>query len=162
MKGISGKEIKIVSYLELNKKRFFTRKDVKKFFKNENEMNVYIHRMKTKGRITKINKNKYYLIPIQAFEGKWTEHPFIIIDEIFNGKNYYIGGKSAAHYWGLIDQIPTEIDVYSENRQGKKTILSVKICFKRIRKNNMIIPEARKIKEHTFLIAPKKVSKKWI
>ncbi len=161
MKGLSGKEMKIVSSLELEGKRFFKKSDIKKFFKTKNELNVYIHKLKQKKRIVKINKDKYYLIPIQAFEGKWTEHPFIIIDEIFNGKHYYIGGKAAAHYWGLIDQIPREIDVYSTKRQGKKEILGIKICFKRIRKENMLKSVKRKIKAHPFIIATKLASKKW-
>ena len=36
MKGLSNKEIEIVSFLELNEKNFFTRDDVKNFFKNNN------------------------------------------------------------------------------------------------------------------------------
>ncbi|MBU3896672.1 MAG: hypothetical protein KJ697_01940 [Nanoarchaeota archaeon] len=162
MKGLSNKEIKMISYLELEEKRFFIKRDIKIFFKNQNEINVYIHRLMQKERIIKINRSKYYLVPIQAFEGKWAEHPFIIIDEIFNGKDYYIGGKSAAHYWGIIDQIPGEIDVYSTKKQGKKELFGIKICFKRIRKKNMLDSIKRKIKEHDFIIATKSVSKKWI
>ena len=82
--GLSKKEIKIVSWLELEGKRFFSRKDIKKFFRNDNEMNVYINRLKNKKRIIKLNKSKYYLIPIQAHKNKWSEHPYIVVDEIFN------------------------------------------------------------------------------
>jgi len=159
MKGISNKEMKMISYLEMEGKRFFTRKDIKKFFKSENEMNVYIYNLKKKERIVRINKIKYCLIPIQAYKG-WTEHPFIIADEIFNGKNYYIGGKAASHYWGLIDQIPTVVDLFSKKKQGSYGILGTKFKFRRIRKMKEFVK--RKIKEHEFLIASRKVSKKWI
>ncbi len=159
IKGLSGKEIRIVSYLELEGRRFFIRKDIENFFKNTNEMNVYIHKLRKKGRIIKINREKYYLIPIQAYEGKWSEHPFIIIDEMCNGKGYCIGGKSAAHYWGLIEQIPTEIEVFSMTRQGRKKIFGFVINFRRIRKLPKYIK--RKIKEHSFLIAAKEESRKW-
>ena len=115
-----------------------------------------------KERIVKLNRSKYYLVPIQAFEGKWTEHPFIIIDEIFSGKDYYIGGKAAAHYWGLIDQIPGEIDVYSAKKQGKKETLGIKICFNRIRKKNMLKCVKKKAGNHDFIIATKSVSRRWI
>ncbi|MDI6655423.1 MAG: hypothetical protein QME59_05995, partial [Candidatus Hydrothermarchaeota archaeon] len=71
MKGISDREIEVVSFLELNDRFFFTRKDIKHFFKNSNELNVYIHRLKRKGRIVRLNKTKYYLIPIRAFRGHW-------------------------------------------------------------------------------------------
>ncbi len=161
MKGISSKEIEIVSWLELENKRFFTKQDVKQFFKNKNEMNVYIHKLKRKDRIIRINKDKYYLIPIKAYKGRWSEHPFIIIDEIFNGKDYFIGGKAAAHYWGYIEQIPTEIDVYSTKKQGSRKIFGVKINFRRTSKKNMQGFIAKKIKDHKFIIANKKKSSKW-
>ena len=158
-KGLSDKEMKVVSYLELEEKMFFAKKGIRKFFKSENEVNVYIYKLKKKGRIVRINKRKYYLIPVRAYKG-WAEHPFIVADEIFNGKGYYIGGKAAANYWGLIDQIPTVIDVFSTKRQGTKRILGSVFKFRRVRK--MLKPVKRKIKNHNFLIAPKKECKRWI
>lgn len=161
MKGISSKEIKVISWLELENKRFFTKKDIKQFFKNKNEMNVYIHKLKRKKRIIRINKDKYYLIPIKAYKDRWAEHPFIIIDEIFNGKDYFIGGKAAAHYWGHIEQIPTEIDVYSTKKQGSRKIFGVKINFRRTTKKNMKGFVTKKINDHEFIIANRKKSLKW-
>jgi len=161
MKGLSAKEIEVISYLELENKRFFTRDDIKRFFKNKNEMSVYIHKLKNKKRIIKLNKTKYYLVPIKAFRGHWSEHPFIIVDEIFNGKDYFIGGKAAAYYWGFIQQIPTEIDVYSTKRQGSKEIFGVRIRFIRTSKKNMRGFVKRTVKGHSFIIANKKRSKEW-
>ena len=161
MKGLSNKEIKVVSWLELENKRFFTRKDIKRFFKNENEMNVYIYKLKNKNRIIRINKNKYYLIPIKAYKNRWSEHPFILVDEIFNGKDYFIGGKAAAYYWGYIEQIPTEVDVYSTKKQGSKKIFNIKINFIRTSKRTMKNFVIRKIKNHKFIIANKKSALKW-
>jgi len=160
-KGISGKELKVISYLELENKRFFTRSDIKQFFKNKNEMNVYIHKLKTKSRIIKLNKEKYYLVPIQAYQGHWSEHPFIIIDEIFNGNSYFIGGKAAAHYWKHIDQIPTTVDVYTTKKQGKKRIFSFLIVYRRTSKKNMHGFVEKSVKNHTFLIADRKKSLLW-
>jgi len=160
MKSHSKREIEVISFLELEGKRFFTIADIRKFFKSRSSFTFAIHKLKSKKRIVKINKEKYYLIPIQAFRGKWSEHPFIIIDEIFNGKSYFIGGKAAAHYWGLIEQIPTEIDVYSTARQGKRKIFDFTINFRRVRKIGKFAE--RKIKEHKFNIATKEMSRKWI
>ncbi|MBU1203669.1 MAG: hypothetical protein KKG60_01215, partial [Nanoarchaeota archaeon] len=131
MKGLSGKEMNVVSWLELEEKRFFTRLDIQTFFRNKNEMRVYIHRLKNKGRIVKLNNNKYYLVPIKAYKGRWSEHPFVVIDEIFNSKDYFVGGKAAAYYWEYIEQIPIEYDVYSTKKQGSKEIFGVKLNFKR-------------------------------
>lgn len=162
MKGISGKEIEIVSFLELNDKFFFTRNNIKHFFRNNNEMNVYIHRLKTKGRIIKLNRTKYYLIPVRAFRGHWSEHPFMIIDELFNGKDYYIGGMAAAHYWGLIEQIPTQIEVYCTKKQGRRKIFNFTIVFKRVRLAGMKGFVRRKIKDQPFFIASKTKVEKWL
>ena len=162
MKGISDKETKVVSFLELNDKFFFTREDIKHFFKNSNELNVYIYRLKKKGRIVRLNKTKYYLIPIRAFEGHWSEHPFIIVDEIFNGRDYYIGGMAAAHYWGLIEQIPTQVEVYCTKKQGRKKIFNFTVVFKRVRPISMRDFVRQKIKEHSFFIASKKKVEEWL
>ncbi len=161
MKGLSGKEIEVVSWLELERKRFFTRKDIRKFFRNNQEINVYIHILKNKKRIMKISKSKYYLVPIQAYRNQWTEHPYVIIDEMFNGKNYYIGGISSANHWRLTEQIPVQIDVYCTNRQGAKKIFNSIIRFKRQRKISRIDYVIRFVKEHPFNIATKRKSKKW-
>ncbi len=161
MAGLSGKEIEVVSHLELEGKQFFKRADIRTFFKNRNEMNVYINRLKRKGRLIKLNGEKYYLIPVRAYKGRWSEHPFIVIDEVFNGKNYFIGGKAAANYWGHIDQIPTQIDVYSTKRQGEKKIFNFRIRYRRTTHRNMKNFVSRKIKNHQFLIAGRKRSEQW-
>jgi predicted transcriptional regulator of viral defense system len=157
--GISGKEMEAVSFLELEGKRFFSRGDVRKFFRDANEMGVYIHRMAAKGRVVKIARNRYYLVPIQAYQGNWSEHPYIVIDEMLGGRGYCIGGKSAAHYWGLIDQIPSVIDVFTRTRQGKKEFLGSAIRFRRVR--NIPKGTAGKIKGHGFIIATKKEAMQW-
>jgi len=160
VKGLSGKELEVISYLELNEKFFFKREDIRKFFKNDNEMNVYIHNLKKKGRIVKLNKSKYYLIPIRAYRGHWSEHPFIIVDEIFNGKDYYIAESAAAYFWGFIEQIPTKIVVYCTNKQGEKKIFGFDIIFKRKRKLGSYVK--KEIKGHKFFVQSKEETKKWL
>jgi predicted transcriptional regulator of viral defense system len=160
--SISKKEVEFISELEFNKKYFFTRKDIIKYFTSEQEMGVYLHRMRKKGRIEKISRSKYYLIPIRALKGKWTEHAFIVADEIFDGKNYVIGGKSAAHYWHLIDQIPFTVEIFTFNRQGTRNILGIEFKFIRISKTKKMKTTIRKIGNHPFIIATKEESKQWI
>ncbi|MCD6523138.1 MAG: hypothetical protein J7K68_05325 [Candidatus Diapherotrites archaeon] len=162
MKGLSGKELELVSFLELKEKYFFTRDDVRSFFKNVNEMNVYLHRLKKKGRIMKLNRTKYFLVPVKAFKGFWAEHPFVIADEIFNGKNYFIRGLAAAHYWGLVEQIPTQIEVACTNKQGKRKLFGFTIIFKRVRPAGMKGFVKRKIGKHPFRIMSKKRVEQWL
>ena len=160
-KSISEKELSFISKLELKKKYFFTKKDIKENFTSVNEMNVYIHRLKRKKRIIKLNKNKYFLIPIKAVNTKWSEHPFILIDEIMNGKDYCIVGQAAAYYWKFVEQIPQEYKVYNTKKHGIVEIFNAKINFKKRRKKNIPKTIEKTINNHKFLIATKKEAMQW-
>jgi|SRR3989344_6187456 len=160
-KGLSEKELAFISKLELKNQYFFTRNDIQSNFTSINEMNVYIHRLKNKGRILKLNKAKYFLIPIKAINAKWSEHPFILIDEILN-KDYCIVGKAAAKYWNLIDQIPFTYEVYNTKRHEIFTIFHIKINFKKRRKQHIPKGVKKTIQGHSFMIASKEESKQWI
>lgn len=159
-RGLSEKELAFISRLELKGRITFIRDEIKSNFSSTNEMNVYLHRLKKKGRIIKLNKNKYFLIPVKAVGGKWSEHPFILIDEIMNGKNYCIVGKAAANYWKLIDQIPFEFEVDNTRKHEMVNIFNARLNFRKKRK----LPKSveRTIQGHKFIIATKKESKKWI
>ena len=161
-KSLTEKEINFISKLELKEKYFFTREEIKDNFTNTNEMNVYIHRLKNKGRIIKLNKSKYFLVPIRAVGTKWSEHPFIIIDEIMNGKDYCIVGKAAANYWNLIDQIPFEFEVYNPKKHKVIEIFHARLNFRKRRKQNIPKGVAKEIQNHKFIIASKEESKRWI
>lgn len=161
-KGLSEKELSFISKLELDEKYFFTRDDIKDNFTSINEMNVYLYRLKKKGRIIKLNKTKYFLIPIKAVNSKWSEHPFILIDEIMNGKDYCIVGKAAAYYWKLIEQIPFEFQAYNTKKQKLMNIFHARICFIKRRKKNIPEGVVKSIYGHNFIIASKKESRKWI
>ncbi len=154
IKGLSNKEIKMISYLQLHKKSFFSKKDIGRFFNDYNEMIVYLHRLAKKGRVVKLSRNRYLLVPIQAYSG-WSEHPFVIVDELFVQKNYYIGNVSVLHYFGLIEQIPKKVFVYSSTRQGTKKILDFEIVFKRINRKYLFGIEKIRIEDHKVNIGSK-------
>ena len=159
--SLSEKELSFISKLELKKKYFFTREEIKDSFTNENEMNVYLHRLKRKGRIIRLNKEKYFLIPVRAIGKNWSEHPFILIDEIMNGKNYSIVGKAAAYYWKFIEQIPQEYEVYNTKRHEIMYIFNTKINFRKRREENIPKSSEKEINSHPFQIVPKIEAKKW-
>jgi predicted transcriptional regulator of viral defense system len=163
IKPLSQKEVEIISWLEFYQKYFFTINDVTHLFKDKKQRYNVIQRLIHKKRIVKLNKEKYYLIAIKAKSGKWTEDPFIIIDEIMDGKDYFIGGWGAANFWRITDQIPFRYDVYTTRRQGKYKILGVEISFHRTTKNNIKDKATiKKIKGHEFKIINKNESKRWM
>src|SRR3989344_9256079 len=106
IKGLSSRETTIIAWLESYQKYFFTIQDIQHFFKDQMQRYNTIKSLIKKKRIIKINREKYYLVPIKAKSGGWSENQFILADEIMNGKDYFIGGWSAANYWRLTDQIP--------------------------------------------------------
>ncbi len=163
MKGLSKKEVEIISYLEFYNKYFFESFDIDKFVKNKTQRYNVIKNLLGKKRIIKLNRTKYYLIPIKAKNGSWGEHSFVIIDEMCNSRDYFIGSWGAANYWKLTEQIPMKLDVYTTRRQGKIKILNIIIIFHRTTKKN--IKEFSVIKEiqgHKFKIMSKEKSKEWI
>ncbi|MBS3135319.1 hypothetical protein J4406_03065 [Candidatus Woesearchaeota archaeon] len=162
MKGISKKEIRVISDLEFKKIYYFNISDVKNHFKNKRQIINTIYTLRKKGRIVKLNKNKYFLVPIKARTGKWADDSFIIADEVCNGRDYFIGGWAAANYWRLTDQIPMQVDVYTTRRQGKIKILNTRLVFHRTTKKRIGNAVIIRIKEHNFRIQNKIDTKKWM
>ena len=162
IKGLSRKEMEVISHLEFNQKYFFTREDIQSFFKNTKLMNYYIYNLRKKGRIIKLNKTKYYLVPIKAKGGHWSEHPLIIVDEIMNGKDYFIGGMYAAYQWGLIDQIPRQVDVYTTKKQGRMVVFNITIVFHRTTPKNLLKGVRRTVAGHPYILVSKKKTQEWL
>lgn len=162
VKGLSNQEIKLASELEFKDNYYFTRKGISALFGNEKQMSNTLYWLKKKGRIIKLNRSKYYLIPIKARTGKWIDSIPIAIDEILNGKDYFIGGWFAANYWRLTDQMPFQADVYTTRRQGKMKIFNMRIVFHRTTKKNLEKAATQKIRNHPFAILNKKEAQKWI
>ena len=162
MKGLSKKEIEIVSWLEFYEKYFFTTSDVEKFTEKKMQRYNIIKNLLKKKRIVKINRAKYYLVPIKAKSGVWSENPYIIADEACNGKDYFIGGWAAANYWGLTEQIPMRIDIYTTRRQGKIEVLNTRIEFHRTTKKRIRKAIKRKIGNHEIRILNKEDAKEWL
>lgn len=162
IKGLSPREVKVIAWLEFYEKYFFTTEDIKQFFINKAILYDSIKKLVRKRRIVKINKNKYYLVPIKAKSGAWIPHEFIIVDEICNSGEYYLGGWTSANYWKLTDQVPFTIEVFTTKKQGKINLLNTKIYFHRIRKIDKAKYVIKKITGHEFKILNKQESKKWL
>lgn len=162
IQALSQKEVEVIAWLEFEEKYFFTIQDIGHFFKNTKQRYNFIQRLMKKKRIVKLNKQKYYLVPIKAKSGLWVESSSIIADELCNGKNYFIGGWSAANYWRLTDQIPMRTDIYTTRRQGRVHILTSDFVFHRTTKKRLQHAIPQKIKGHLFYILNKKETQKWL
>ena len=162
MKGLSKTEIAAIANLEFKQKYYFTKEDIKDYFKNRRQMANTIYGLRKKGRIVALNRNKYFLVPIKARYGKWTDHPIIIADEMCDGKDYYIGGWYASHYWKLTDQVPMQIDIFTTRRQGKKSLLNMRFIFHRTTRRSIGKAVMRRIGNHNFRILGREDAIRWM
>src|SRR3989338_1039671 len=162
MQGHSKKEIQVISDLEFRKKYYFKIEDIKKHFVNKKNIKDFIYNMRKKGRIIKINRKKYFLIPIKARTGKWSDNPIIIADEICDGKDYFIAGWFAANYWGLTEHISVQVDIYTTRRQGKLKILNTRFIFHRTTQKRISEAVTEKLGDKEFKIISKEDAKKWM
>ncbi|MDO8564189.1 MAG: hypothetical protein Q7R87_04220 [Nanoarchaeota archaeon] len=162
IKGLSEREVKIVAGLEFNQRYYFITEDIKQFFKNKTQQYNTIKSLLKKKRIIKLNRNKYYLIPIKAKSGGWVESSYILADEMCNSTDYFVGGWAAANYWRLTDQIPMRTDIYTTKRQGRIHILTSDFVFHRTTKERIKKASKQKIKGHQFYILNKKETNKWL
>jgi len=162
IKGLSNQEMRLASELEFKSNYYFTRQDIARLFENEKQMTNTLYSLKKKGRILKLNRSKYYFIPVKARTGKWVDELAIVVDEILNGANYFIGGWFAANHWRLTDQIPMQVDVYTTRRQGKTKIFNTRIIFHRTSKKNLSKSIRQTYNGHPFFILDKKEAQKWM
>ena len=102
------------------------------------------------------------MVPIKARSGGWSEHPFILVDEICDGGEYFLGGYAAANYWRLTEQVPMQMDVYTTRKQGTMRIMNNRLVFHRTTKKRLQQAVERKIGEHPFRVLNKEEAKKWI
>ena len=162
MEGLSKREIKVISDLEFQKKHYFTRDDIRNHFTDDRQLTNMIYNLRKKKRIIKINRSKYYLIPIKARTGRWVDDSFIAADEILNGKDYFIGGWAAAHYWKLTDQVPFQVDIWTTRRFGKFELHNTRYIFHKTTQKRLEKAVTVKIDDHDVKILNKKDVRKWL
>jgi len=162
MRSLSKKEVQLIADLEFRQQYYFTREDIASHFANKKQLTDTLYKLKKKGRILRLNRNKYYLIPIKAREGAWADHPLIVADELMNGKDYVIGGWYAAYYWGLTEQVPFQVDIYTTKRQGAVKMLGKRFVFHRTTPARVERGEVQNLAGHPFRIVTKAEAERWL
>ena len=162
MTKLSDRAITVISDLEFQQKYYFKKSDIRKHFTGDKQLYDFIYNQRKNGRIIKLNKDKYFLVPIKARYRKWTDHPLVVADEIMNGKDYYVGGWYAAYYLKMTDQIPMQVDIYSPNKYGKQRIMNKRYVFHRIRKEALQKGIKQNVQGHQVIILKKSEAKAWL
>lgn len=115
--SLGPNELKLLFTLEEQGKTAFRFEDARRILKTSSpSIKNVLYRLKRKGRIEKIEKGKYLLIPAKAgYKGIWSEHSFLILPHLLD--SYYVGFYSALNYWGMTEQVPSMVLVATTARK---------------------------------------------
>lgn len=152
---LGNTELRLILTLEEEEKSVFTTADAYRILKStKDSVNTAIYRLRKKGRIEKIERGKYLLIPAKAgYHGKWAEMPFVIASHLV--KPYYIGFASALNYWGMTEQIPNATFVVTTKRKRNVKYGPLKFEFITMTKKRFFGIAEQKIGESHFSISNK-------
>jgi len=112
-----------ISFLEnyIIGKNFIIVEEILKNFKgNKDSLKIALHRLEQKGKIERIEKGKYLIIPLGAEKGKYTLHEFVIGSTLI--ESYSIAYWSALNYYSLTEQIPTTVFLQTTARKKNQDI----------------------------------------
>jgi predicted transcriptional regulator of viral defense system len=126
---LGSNELRLLFTLEEKEKMIFTSNDAYEILGTSHSLvkNV-LYRLRKKGRIEKIEKGKYLLIPAKAgYNGSWSEIPYLLARYLI--QPYYIGFWSALNFWGMTEQTPRTVFVATIKRKRDFIYYSTKFEF---------------------------------
>ncbi len=117
---------------ELAKNRIFTLEDAKKVSSvNPNVLKVLLSRLEKQGRIERIEKGKYIIIPLGSKKGEYTLNEFVIGSLLVDPA--IVSYWSALNYHGFTEQIPTTVFIQTSARKKKQELTIFGVRYKIIR-----------------------------
>lgn len=100
----------------------------KVFNKPNNETAKVLARWAKQGWITRIKRGLYAVVPLDAINDKIVlEDTWVLVPKLYSP--CYVGGWSAAEYWGLTEQIFNDVCVLTTKPQPKKSQKFHETCF---------------------------------
>src|SRR3989338_3828439 len=132
--NLSKDEIYLNSRAEFEKQKIITTPFVQKLFPNKNKASKTVASLTRKGRIIRLEKGKYIIVPMKAPNQQWTPNEFIVAALWMGDTFYYIGYFTMYNYWGFTEQIPQTVFILNLKKNIKKTIGNLKYEALRIDK----------------------------
>ena len=121
-KNLSKDELYLISRAEFEKQKLITTQFVQKLFPDKNKASRILVFLTQKGRLIRIEKGKYLLVPIKAPNQEWMPNEFIVANLWMGDTPYYIGYFTMYNYWGFTEQIPRTVFVLNTAKSCKKEI----------------------------------------
>lgn len=122
-------ELRLLFELEKEGHRVFGTEDANRILgTGRNSVNAALYRLARKGRVRRIERGKYLLVPARAgYDGAWAEIPSIIASRLV--EPYYIGFASALNFWGMTEQIPRSTYIATTRRKGRMGYAPMRFVF---------------------------------
>lgn len=95
---------------------------------------VLLFRMERDGRIEKVEKGKYIIIPLGAEKGKYTLNEFVIGSLLVNP--YCVAYWNALNFYGLTEQIPNTVFLQTTSRKKKQATEIFGVRYRIVRVND--------------------------
>jgi len=124
-KNLSKDELYLISRAEYEKQRLITTSFVQKLFPDKNKAARILVYLTRKGRLLKIEKGKYILVPIKAPNQQWMPNEFVLANLWMGSVPYYIGYFTMYNYWGFTEQIPRTIFILNTAKSRKTVIQGI-------------------------------------
>jgi len=110
-------EAELIFTLEREGRTLFTVGEAGEILNTSEEvLRVVLWRLTSKGRIQRVKRGHYLLVPARAgYETRWSEHVFSFIDGLLN--EYYVGYWNALSYWRMTEQMPRTVFIATTKRR---------------------------------------------
>ena len=122
-------ELRLLLELEKEERRIFDTGDANRILgTGRDSVNTALYRLGRKGRVKRIERGKYILVPARAgYDGGWAEAPLLIASRLT--KPYYIGFASALNHWGMTEQVPRSTYIATTKRKRRTEHASLRFVF---------------------------------
>ena len=154
-RSLSKDELYLISRAEFEKQKLITTQFAQKLFPDKNKASRVLVFLTQKGRLIRIEKGKYILVPIKAPNQQWMPNEFVVADLWMGDTPYYIGYFTMYNYWGFTEQIPRTIFVLNTVKSCKKEISGIRYEAVKINSKKYYGIEKIKVEDQEVCISDK-------
>lgn len=154
-KNLSKDELYLISRAEFEKQKLITTQFVQKLFPDKNKASRVLVFLTKKGRLLRLEKGKYVLVPIKAPNQQWMPNEFIMADLWMGGAPYYIGYFTMYNYWEFTEQIPRTIFVLNTVKSRRTVIQNIRYEAVKIDQSKYYGVQKIKIEDQDVCISDK-------
>lgn len=136
-KNLGPVSSRLITELSQSRKNVFSFEEAAAILKTDNnQVKKLLHDLAKKGWLKRIEKGKYFLVPLTADATKpYTINQFLIASKLVYP--YYIGFWSMLHYYGYTEQLVNTIFVVSPKKKKNIFLLGINYKFVKTHEKKM-------------------------